>query len=309
MNSTSHATPSVWERDSMNVIEQVAPGLTRTWALERVLYKTTSPFQDILIAVSSQGISLFCNSERQSTEAAQLAYHEAQVLPAVLLADKIDSVLVIGSTEGVASEIAVSAGAKNVIHVDIDEQCLFACSEFLPYGYTKDQLRNAREKIGPVHVVVQDGLEYVKSALQSGLKFDVIVVDLPDEDVHCRGQQCRLYDADFLRMLSDLLSPGGAVISQAGNCCLWRQETLIRSWVRANAIFPCVVYFGSDEHDWSWIVARNDSCDDAVRRMREKLATLPYQPQYIDEASLVRSTITPKSLRDSIKRGQNVRQR
>ena len=74
----------------------------------------------MLIGRTGQGASLFCDDDRQSTEFSQLVYHEAMVVPGFLLAGKLDQVLIIGSSEGVVSELAVAAGATRVDHVDID---------------------------------------------------------------------------------------------------------------------------------------------------------------------------------------------
>ena len=99
-------------------------------------------------------------------------------------------------------------------------------------------------------------------------------------------------------------SYGGVVITQAGNSCMWRRQTLVRAWCRARGVFPCVVYFESDEHDWSWIVASKAPCDDAPARMIDKLARLAYRPWHIDALSLERSTRVPKALRDAARENQ-----
>jgi spermidine synthase len=286
------------------VVEYLSPGLNRVWRLDTILYHARSPFQDILIGMGAQGVGLFCDSARQSTEYSQLAYHEAQVIPALLLAPQHDSVLVIGSTEGVVCQLALQAGARRVVHVDVDDQCLAACADWLPYGYTPDELRRARNHDGPIELHVQDGARFVEEAVATGVLFDVVTIDLPDEDPQGAGQQNRLYTDHFLKSVSALLRPGGVVITQAGNSCMWRRQTLVRAWCRARGVFPCVVYFESDEHDWSWIVASKAPCDDAPARMIDKLARLAYRPWHIDALSLERSTRVPKALRDAARENQ-----
>ncbi|MEK0076795.1 hypothetical protein WKG97_18580, partial [Bordetella pertussis] len=69
-----------------------------------------------------------------------------------VLAEKLDRVLIIGSGEGVASQMSVAAGATLVDHVDIDQREVELCARHLPYGYTPEELAAAVAGEGPVHV-------------------------------------------------------------------------------------------------------------------------------------------------------------
>src|SRR5690606_27097784 len=104
-------------------VEVIGAGLTRHWRVDAVRFEARTPYQHVLIADTAHGVTLFCDDERQSAEATQLVYHEALYLPAALLAARRDRVLVIGSSEGVVSQLAVAAGARVVDHVDIDPDC------------------------------------------------------------------------------------------------------------------------------------------------------------------------------------------
>ncbi len=96
----------------MNTInEPLADGMTRHWQVDEVLVDTKTDFQHLVIARTAQGVSLFCDNDRQSTEFSQLTYHEALMVPALLLADNVERVLVIGSSEGVVCQMAVQHGA------------------------------------------------------------------------------------------------------------------------------------------------------------------------------------------------------
>jgi spermidine synthase len=118
----------------MKIVEPLAPGITRNGSLSEVICEAHTEFQDLVIGRTDQGVALFSDGERQSTAFSQLIYHEALLVPALLLADRIERVLVIGSGEGVISQLAVSAGAAPVDHVDIDREGS-VCAEYLPYGY------------------------------------------------------------------------------------------------------------------------------------------------------------------------------
>ncbi|MDT5145909.1 MAG: hypothetical protein QOC58_554 [Mycobacterium sp.] len=277
-------------RPDREVVEPLAPGLTRHWQLSEVLCDVRTQFQHLVIGRTAQGVTLFSDGERQSTELSQLVYHEALLVPALLLAKRIERVLIIGSGEGVVSQLAVAAGATHVDHVDIDCEAVRRCAQHLPYGYSVDQLRRAEERLGPITVHYRDGWSFVDEAT---LRYDVVVVDLPDERTG-PAQHNRLYDADFLERCRDV---GGVVTGQAGCPTLWRNQTLHGSWQRFHEVFDTVVYFGSDEHEWAFLSGLPDAGEDPIGRMSARLPALPYRPRTIDADSLISSVIPPKTLR------------
>ncbi|WP_243394210.1 alanine racemase [Mycobacterium ahvazicum] len=286
--------PTYFDEPSDNrweVAEPLAPGLTRIWDLAEVICDVDTEFQNLVIGRTRQGVSLFSDSERQSTEFSQLVYHEALLVPALLLAGRIERVLVIGSGEGVVSQQAVSAGALHVDHVDIDREAVRLCARHLPYGYTVDELLRAETGSGPVVMHYCDGWEFVERVTT---QYDVVVIDLPDERTEA-VQHNRLYGTEFLRRCAGI---GRVIVAQAGCPTLWRNESLHASWQRFRETFPTVVYFGSDEHEWAFLCGLTETCDHPVATMSARLPTLPYRPHTIDADTLTSSTVPPKSLRD-----------
>lgn len=273
------------------IVEPLAPGLTRHWQLSGVVCDVHTDYQHLVIGRTRQGIALFSDGDRQSTEFSQLVYHEALLVPALLLADKIDRVLVVGSGEGVVSQLAVAAGATQVDHVDIDRAAVRLCAQHLPYGYSVDELRRAERGLGPIAVYYRDGWDFVEHVTEP---YDIVVIDLPDEHAE-PAQHNRLYEQSFLQRCREI---GRVVVGQAGCPTLWRDETLRQSWRRFHETFGTVVYFGSVEHEWAFLTGLSGPVqDDLVATMTARLPTLGYRPLTIDAASLVTSTIPPKSLR------------
>lgn len=273
------------------IVEPLAPGLTRNWRITEVICDAHTGFQHLVIGRTHQGIALFSDDERQSTEFSQLVYHEALSVPALLLAGAVDRVLVIGSGEGVISQLAVAAGATHVDHVDIDRDAVRLCAQHLPYGYTVDQLRTAESGFGPVTMHYCDGWEFVE---RSDARYDVVVIDLPDERLE-PAQHNRLYDTAFLRRCRDI---GRVVVAQAGCPTLWRNESLRLSWRRFHETFAAVSYFGSSEHEWSFLCGLADAGADPLAVMLSRLPTLPYRPRSIDADTLRAAYVPPKSLRE-----------
>lgn len=281
--------------------EPLAPGMTRVWDLDEVLYEGDTPFQHIVIARTGQGVSLFCDDDRQSTEFSQLVYHEALLVPALLLADKVDRVLVVGSSEGVVCRMAVEFGASRVDHVDIDEQAVRLCARHLPYGYTESELDSAVRGEGPVTVHFADGWEFVRRIAASddpADRYDIVLVDLPDErDGDETAQHNRLYGAEFMALCRAATTEGGVVVNQAGCPTLWRNETLRRSLRTFRETFGTVSCFSSDEHEWAFMFGRADEVADPAGLMIERLATSAYRPVSIDAEALRSRTVLPYHVR------------
>lgn len=280
------------------VVEPLAAGMTRRWELGAVHHTARTPYQRVLIADTAHGVSLFCDDERQSAEATQLVYHEALFVPAALLAARPDRVLVIGSSEGVVSRLAVDTGATLVDHVDIDPDCVRACAAHLPYGYTPAELAAAERHEGPVRVHYADGAEFVERCDQ---RYDVVVVDLPDERPgEPAAQLNRLYAAPFLRQCADLLADGGVVVSQSGSPAMWRDDTLRAAWLRFQDVFAQVVPYISDEHEWAFLIGRREAVADPVGEMVARLAQLHVAPTSIDAGSLRTRAVPSFRLRHKV---------
>jgi spermidine synthase len=271
------------------IVEPLGPGLSRVWDLSEVLADTRTAYQHVVIARTAHGLTLFCDDDRQSAETSQLIYHEALLIPALLLARAVDRVLIIGSSEGVLSQLAVAAGATHVDHVDIDREAVELCARHLPYGYTVDDLHTG----GPIHLHYTDGLRFVA---ESTARYDLVVIDLPDEHPG-PAQHNRLYEPDFLTRCRALLTPGGVVATQAGCPTLWRNHTLINSWRRFHTVFETVAYFGSPEHEWSFLFGLPHPLPDPTTHMLNRLPTLKYQPHTLDAEALHGATIAPFHVR------------
>lgn len=278
--------------------EPLAEGMTRRWRVDEVRHDGHTPYQHVVIARTAQGLSLFCDGDRQSTEFSQLVYHEAMIVPALLLADSIERVLVVGSSEGVACQLAVAAGAGTVDHVDIDREAVELCAGHLPYGYSRSELAGYVRGDGPIRVHYEDGWRFLAELVEHGVRerYDIVLIDLPDER-EGPAQHNRLYGDEFLIMAASVLRKGGVVAAQAGCPTLWRNTTLVRSWRRFQHRFAQTVYFGSDEHEWAFLFGRADAVAAPVELMTTRLAALPYRPSSIDAEALRALTVAPHAIR------------
>ncbi|ACU95301.1 spermidine synthase [Saccharomonospora viridis] len=290
--------------------EPLTRGLSQLWELDRVIWEGDTAFQHVVIAETEQGVSLFCDNDPQSTELAQRHYHDALFVPAALLAERVERVLAVGSSEGVISQLAVAAGATHVDHVDIDREVVELCAEHLPYGYTPEELERAERGDGPVKMHYADGWEFVRRVAENDdedAKYDIIVADLPGERED-DAQHNRLFGTEFLRYCVGALREGGVVTSQVGCPTLWLNTMLRRALARFSEVFGTVAYYGSDEFDWAFLVGRPDVVADPTARMVERLSELPYRPTTLDAEALVANSVLPYTLRQERKqRGEDLR--
>ena len=282
----------------MIIQEPYAPGITRCWTVSQVLAHKHTGFQDVLIGKTEQGITLFCDDERQSSELSQQIYHDAQVVPALCVIRKPlreIKALVIGSSEGVVSLMLEKADVPHIDHVDIDAACVRLCAKLLPYGYTAMQLGEFEQERGlfkrPIEVTYADGQDWLRNCING--KYDLIVSDLPDVDTaHATDS---LYGSRFMHLVASKLTQAGVFITQAGCSTYWRNaglQTVARS---VAAAFPHIGCYDSDEHDWCWMLASHEQ---AVFDL-EILAQLHTRGigLSIDAEALQKGSILPKSIR------------
>lgn len=276
------------------IVEPISDGVSRVWDVKNHIFSERTQFQEVQIVETSHGITLFCNNERQSSELSQLAYHEGQVLPALLTMKILPkTALVIGSSEGVVTQILEVQKLEKIVHIDIDEKCMDACSEYLPYGYTPCEASRLKSGTATTRIIIGDGINHIKHANKAGYKYDLIISDVPDDT----NDEQEIYSQDFWSLIKSCLSENGAFITQAGNPCLWRNASLINSWKKMHAIFDNVTYFGVEEQDWVWLVGHNSEQLTNREHIAKRLEDLLYKPKFIDMDVILKSVIPPMSLR------------
>lgn len=286
---------------TLTLHEQIGPDLHRLWDLQKVLVHQQTDYQTVTIAeVESHGLTLFCDGDRESSEKFQEIYHEGQIVPAMLAHPNAEKALIIGSSEGVVSQMLDVQGVKSIAHVDIDPTCVKLCAEWLPYGYSVNM--DTGQMILPRSTTLHycDGMDFVESRIGEEA-WDVICMDLPDEspvDYEDRPQDS-LFSSSFIRQLKEVMEPGGVFITQAGNSSAWRNENLISMWQRMHYNFESVLYFELEEQDWVWMLGTDRSVhpSDWLGILLRGYDKLKYDPQHIDKQTIRKAIIPPISIR------------
>jgi len=161
------------------------------------------------------------------TERDEFVYHEMIVHPAMCVNVAIKKVLVIGGGDGgTVRELVRYPQIEQIDMVEIDEEIVRACCEFLPQ--TAAKLADER-----VNLYFEDGVKWVQFA-QDGA-YDLIIIDSTDPIGPGEG----LFSLDFYQNCYRLLTPDGIMVNQHESP-YYEQDAreMYRSHQKIKQIFP-----------------------------------------------------------------------
>ncbi|MQG19518.1 MAG: polyamine aminopropyltransferase [SAR202 cluster bacterium] len=187
--------------------EIISEDLKQLVQVEDEIFSFQTKFQNVLIQrTSSFGTRLLLDNKTQSTELDEFIYHESLVHPSLIFHSNPKSVFVAGGGEGATiREILRYQSVENVTMVDIDEEVVKICQQYLP-KHSSGAFDDPRLDLN-----FDDALIFLKKKKN---KYDVMIIDLPDplED----GPAIMLYTKEFYELLKNRLNPGGIIVTQAG---------------------------------------------------------------------------------------------
>ncbi len=190
---------------------------------DNVVYSNNTRFQNLVITerkvggLSSSILNLYINGRLQFSTADEKIYHSFLTVPALLASARQDNVLMIGGGDGLALRDVLRFEPQRVTLVDIDPAMinLFRGSDENAEAWLNSRVTvlNENSLSDPrVQIVNRDAFIHVEGLVQSGVVFDVIIVDLPDPS---HPDLNKLYSAYFYRQLYNLLSGDGAISIQS----------------------------------------------------------------------------------------------
>jgi spermidine synthase len=242
-------------------------------AITRTLFSLRTPFQFMeILETASYGKCLVLDGRIQSSVTDDFIYHETLVHPGLILHPRPETVLVIGGGEGATlREVLRYGSVGRAVMVDIDRAVVEACREHLPEMH-RDAFADPR-----VEVRHEDARGYLET---TDTRFDVAIVDLtePLEE----GPACRLFTREFYGILATRLTPGGAVVLQAGMTKVGELGFYATMARTLGAVFPVVAPYQSFipcfGTPWGFIVAskagdpRTLPPETVDQRVRERVA-------------------------------------
>ena len=262
---------------------------------ERVLHTRQTRFQKLEIADTvSYGRALFLDDKIQSAELDEFVYHEALVHPALVLHPEPRSVLVVGGGEGATlREVLRHRTVERAVMVDIDDQAVDACREYLT-SWHQGAFDDARTEL--LHADARGWLE------ERDEQFDSIIVDITDP--LAGGPSYRLFTREFYQLASSRLTDQGTLAVQAESVDLNVLEAHLAIVATLRDVFPHAAAYQahvpSFGEAWGFAVAAK-ARDPRLLRPHEVDATLAERGlsnlRYYDGETHTRMFALPRYLR------------
>ena len=169
----------------------------------RLLMKK-SEFQLIEIVDSSSfGRTLLLDGIPQSSELDEFIYHEALVHSAMCLHPCPQNILIIGGGEGaVLREIVKYDSVSSITMVDIDQELVGLCKDYLP-NWHRGSFEDPRVKL-----IFDDARNFIT---QQNEKFDCVIIDLTDPFEG--GPSEKLFTTEFYRLIQKSLKDENSIVS------------------------------------------------------------------------------------------------
>lgn len=212
--------------------EEHTPDVRFSIRVEKQLYSAQSKFQRIDIFESKEfGRFLTLDGLMMLTEKDEFIYHDMIVHVAMATNPRIKNVLVIGAGDGgTIRELSRYKGIENIDMVEIDEQVVTACREYLPQ--TACRLDDKR-----VNLYFEDGLKFVRT--RQG-EYDLIIVDSTDPFGPGEG----LFTKEFYGNCHKALNDEGILVNQHESPYYeYNANAMKRAHRRIKEFFPiCRVY-------------------------------------------------------------------
>ncbi|MQL86858.1 hypothetical protein Taro_019395 [Colocasia esculenta] len=277
--------------------EEIADDLKWSFALNSILHRGTSKYQDIaLLDTKHFGKALVIDGKMQSAETDEFIYHECLIHPALLFHPNPKAVFIMGGGEGSAArEVLKHMSIEKVIMCDIDQEVVDFCRQHL----TANHEAFSSDKL---HVVINDAKEELEKTKGT---FDVIVGDLADP---VEGGPCyQLYTKSFYeQVVKPKLNHQGIFVTQAGPAgVLTHKEVFSSIYNTLRHVFKYVLAYTahvpSFADTWGWVMASDQPFDLQASQIDRKIEErIEGELIYLNGESLISSTTMNKSVHQSL---------
>lgn len=282
-----------FDDDSSWYEEEIDVDLKWSFALNSVLAKSTSEYQDIaLLDTKHFGKVLLIDGKMQSAEIDEFIYHECLIHPPLLSHPNPKTVFIMGGGEGSAAREALKhKSIEKVVMCDIDKEVVDFCRTYLIINQEAFQ----NKKLDLV-------INCAKAELEGrNEKFDLIVGDLADP---MEGGPCyQLYTKSFYeKILKPKLNEDGIFVTQAGPAgILTHKEVFSSIHNTIKHVFKYVVAYiahvPSFADTWGWVMASDKPFPIKVEEIDSRIKDrIDGELLYLNGASFISSTTMNKSV-------------
>ncbi|GBD98608.1 spermidine synthase [bacterium BMS3Abin07] len=199
--------------------------------IEEVVFSARTEYQMLeILRLGGYGKCLVLDGKMQSTQTDEFIYHESLVHPSMISMDFPVSVLIAGGGEGATIREALRYPSVEEIYlVDLDPEVVNACKKHLPEWH-RGAFDNPK-----VTVIFEDARKFIEN---SGKKFDLIILDLPEP--FDEGPAALLYTREFYRAVFDILSGSGSMVTQATSTAVHNCSAFLIICKTLKEVFPIV---------------------------------------------------------------------
>ncbi|MFH1612173.1 MAG: polyamine aminopropyltransferase [bacterium] len=266
--------------------------------VKKVFLDTSTKFQKVeMVDTYFFGKCLFLDGKIQSSIQDEFIYHESLVHPAMLLHPNPKKVLILGAGEGaIAREILKYKSVESVLMLDIDQELVEICKEYLP------EMSNGSFDDPKSKVIFQDARKYLE---ENSEKFDLIIGDLPEPLEG--GPAYLLYTQEFYKSVFNRLEKFGILVLQSGPTSCVQSEMFSIVLNTLKSVFPIVRGYESNipSFDMPWGFAFASSEIDPIsiskKDLQEKIQNHGLNKlKYYDENVHFKMFTLPKYLKEKI---------
>ena len=231
-------------------VEYINEDLSYSSRLNSVIYTGQSKFQHIdIIETIPFGKTLILDGKTQSSESDEHIYHELLVHPALHSLDKVQNIFIAGGGEGATAREALSHnGVESVTMVDLDEEVVRVCKQYLP-NHHKGSFDDKR-----MTLIYDDALNYLSTTNEI---YDLVIIDISDPLE--AGPAYKLFTQEFYTIVFNHLENNGMMVLQAGSCGpLDHKDVFTAIYKTVDSIYPITRgyngFIPSYNSDWGFII-------------------------------------------------------
>ncbi|MEO0172530.1 MAG: polyamine aminopropyltransferase [candidate division WOR-3 bacterium] len=231
-------------------VEKHTDSLLFYYKIRRIIYSGKTKFQKVdILDVEPFGKTLFLDDKIQSAQIDEYIYHEALVHVALFSHPEPKRVLIMGGGEGATlREVLKHSSVKEAIMVDIDEELVNLCKEYMP-EWSDGAFEDLRSK-----VFYLDARRFVE---ETNNLYDVIISDLTEPIEG--GPSIKLFTKEFYSIIFNKLSEKGIFVAQAGSADPLYPNFVSSLYKTLRTVFPIVkvywTFMFSFQLPWAFVIA------------------------------------------------------
>ncbi|MCK7629177.1 polyamine aminopropyltransferase [Shewanella sp. JNE10-2] len=243
-----------WEQEFNNLLYK-----------DKVVYSKATRFQQLTFTERLRGnglapvYALYINGRLQFSSIDEHIYHTFLVHPTLAASARHNKVLIIGGGDGLGLKQVLRWQPEQVTLLDLDADLvkLFKSPDTdMPANLTQAMLALNGDALNDPRVTIinDDAFNGVDKLIATGVKYDAIIVDLPDPS---HPDLNKLYSDYFYRKLKELMSSDGALTVQstspyhAPKAFISVAKTLVVAGFDVKQYHHNVPSFG----EWGWSIA------------------------------------------------------